>query len=87
MSTINNIKQAVAAKEEYVKPQIEIIEIDNEGILASSDNTPSGAGGFGNGRGASSPGWHRLGWAIESGAAERPPLLVFYLCLFTHSLM
>jgi len=43
---IENIKNAVLASEEYVKPKIEIIEIDNEGsILAGS----GGLGGFGDG--------------------------------------
>ena len=50
----DNIKASLA-KEEYVKPQIEIIAIDNEGILASSE--PGNAGGFGNGGGLADPGW------------------------------
>jgi hypothetical protein len=40
-----NIKYLALTSEEYVKPQIEIIEIDNEGILAASINP----GGFGDG--------------------------------------
>jgi len=43
---INNIKNRVLTSEEYVKPEIEIIEIDNEGsILAAS----GGLDGFGDG--------------------------------------
>jgi hypothetical protein len=42
------IRDVVLTEEEYVKPQIEIIEIENEeGILASS------AGSFGDGGGYS----------------------------------
>jgi len=42
---IENIKNAVLASEEYVEPEIEIIEIDNEGILAASGSLD----GFGDG--------------------------------------
>ena len=35
----------VLTTEEYVKPEVEVIEIENEGILASS------AGGYGDGGG------------------------------------
>ena len=43
---IEDIKYTALAAEEYIKPGIEVIEIDNsEGILASS------AGGFGDGSG------------------------------------
>ena len=44
-------KNIVLTEEEYVKPQIEIIEVENEGVLASS------AAGFGDGGGFESPGW------------------------------
>jgi len=40
-------KNIALTEEEYVKPQIEVIEIENEGILAAS----SDAGGFGDGGG------------------------------------
>ena len=43
--SIVNIKNVALASEEYVKPEIEIIEIDNEGILAASGDL----GGFGDG--------------------------------------
>ena len=43
--SIVNIKKVALTAEEYVKPGIEIIEIDNEGILASSTV------GFGDGGG------------------------------------
>ena len=45
------IQNIALTEEEYVKPQIEVIDIENEGILASS------AGSFGNGGGYQSPGW------------------------------
>ena len=43
-----NIKTGWLTTEEYVKPQIEVIEIDNEGILAASSGD---AGGFNDGGG------------------------------------
>ena len=46
-----NINTVVLTEEQYVKPAIEVIEIENEGVLASS------AGGFGDGGGYIDPGW------------------------------
>jgi len=46
-------KNIALTEEEYVKPQIEIIEVENEGILAAS----SGSGGFGPGGGYEDPTW------------------------------
>ena len=47
---IKSIDNVVLMEEKYIKPQIEVIEIENEkGILASS------AGSFGDGGGY--PGW------------------------------
>ena len=40
-----NVKYTALTEEQYVKPAIEVIEIENEGVLASS------AGGFGDGGG------------------------------------
>ena len=45
--SIVNIKKAALTTEEYVKPEIEIIEIDNEGILASSTVRFGDGGGGG----------------------------------------
>ena len=44
-------KNIALTEEEYVKPQIEIIEVENEGVLASS------ATGFGSGGGFEDPLW------------------------------
>ena len=49
-------KNIALTEEEYVKPRIEIIEVENEGILAASSGFGS-SGGFGPGGGFIDPFW------------------------------
>ena len=46
-----NINNTAVTEQKYVKPQIDVIEIENEGILAASSGSMDDGGGYW------APGW------------------------------